>query len=64
VYKRQLLVEQNARMSLAIADYAYVLDDGHVVHSGPAAELKADEQRVQELTGASAETWAHAEDAL
>ena len=29
-----LLVEQNARMSLEIADDAYVLDDGIVVYSG------------------------------
>ena len=50
-----LLVEQNARMSLEIADHAYVLDDGAVVYSGPAAELRADEARVQELAGASAE---------
>jgi branched-chain amino acid transport system ATP-binding protein len=54
-----LLVEQNARMSLEIADQAYVLDDGVVVYSGPAAELRADEARVQELAGASAEAWAH-----
>jgi branched-chain amino acid transport system ATP-binding protein len=52
-----LLVEQNARMSLEIADYAYVLDDGSVVFSGPAAELRADEVRVRELAGASAEAW-------
>jgi branched-chain amino acid transport system ATP-binding protein len=52
-----LLVEQNVRMSLAIADHAYVLDDGHVVYSGPARELAADEARVQLLTGASAEEW-------
>ena len=32
-----LLVEQNVRMSLEIADHAYVLDDGHVVYSGPGA---------------------------
>ena len=32
-----LLVEQNARMSLEIADNAYVLDDGIVVYSGTAA---------------------------
>jgi branched-chain amino acid transport system ATP-binding protein len=50
-----LLVEQNARLSLEIADHAYVLDDGAVVYSGPAAELRADEARVQELDGASAE---------
>jgi branched-chain amino acid transport system ATP-binding protein len=52
-----LLVEQNVRMSLEIADYAYVLDDGHVVYSGPARELAADEARVQSLAGASAEEW-------
>jgi branched-chain amino acid transport system ATP-binding protein len=50
-----LLVEQNARMSLEIADNAYVLDDGVVVYAGSAAELRADEARVQELAGASAE---------
>src|ERR1700719_814053 len=38
-----LLVEQNARLSLEIADNAYVLDDGIVVYSGPAKELAADE---------------------
>jgi branched-chain amino acid transport system ATP-binding protein len=52
-----LLVEQNARMSLEIADHAYVLDDGIVVYAGRAAELRADEARVQELAGASAEAW-------
>src|SRR5262249_20254011 len=56
-----LLVEQNARMSLEIADHAFVLDDGAVVYSGAAAELRADEQRVQELAGSSAEAWAGAE---
>jgi branched-chain amino acid transport system ATP-binding protein len=52
-----LLVEQNVRMSLEIADHAYVLDDGHVVYSGPARELAADEARVQSLAGASAAEW-------
>jgi branched-chain amino acid transport system ATP-binding protein len=52
-----LLVEQNARMSLEIADHAYVLDDGAIVYSGPASELAADEARVQALAGASAEKW-------
>jgi branched-chain amino acid transport system ATP-binding protein len=56
-----LLVEQNARMSLEIADRAYVLDDGAVVYSGPAAELRADEERVEALAGASAKSWAAAE---
>ena len=52
-----LLVEQNVRMSLEVADHAYVLDDGHVVYSGSARELAADEARVQSLAGASAEEW-------
>jgi branched-chain amino acid transport system ATP-binding protein len=52
-----LLVEQNARMSLAISDHAYVLDDGGIVYSGSARELAADEARVRALTGASAEEW-------
>jgi branched-chain amino acid transport system ATP-binding protein len=52
-----LLVEQNARMSLEIADFAYVLDDGRVVYSGAARDLAADEGRVQALAGASAEEW-------
>jgi branched-chain amino acid transport system ATP-binding protein len=52
-----LLVEQNARMSLEIADHAYVLDGGSIVYSGPAQELAADAARVQALAGASAENW-------
>ncbi len=55
-----LLVEQNARMSLEIADYAYVLDDGNIVYGGPAQELAADDARVRALAGASAEEWAQA----
>jgi branched-chain amino acid transport system ATP-binding protein len=52
-----LLVEQNVRMSLAIADHAFVLDNGAVVHSGPARELAADQARVEALAGATAEGW-------
>ena len=52
-----LLVEQNARMSLEIADNAYVLDDGVIVYSGGAKELAADDARVRSLAGASAEEW-------
>lgn len=37
-----LLVEQNARQALKIADYAYVLETGRVVKHGPAAELMND----------------------
>jgi branched-chain amino acid transport system ATP-binding protein len=58
-----LLVEQNVRMSLEIADHAFVLDNGVIVYSGGAAALAADEGRVQALAGASAETWQHRDDA-
>jgi branched-chain amino acid transport system ATP-binding protein len=46
-----------ARLSLDIADYAYVLDNGAVAYAGPASELAADKSRVQALAGASAEKW-------
>jgi branched-chain amino acid transport system ATP-binding protein len=49
-----LLVEQNARAALQIADYAYVLETGTLALEGPAAQL-ADDPRVIEtylgLTG-------------
>ncbi len=34
-----LLIEQNARAGLSIADYAYILETGDVVLEGPAQEL-------------------------
>jgi len=57
-----LLVEQNVRGAVAIADRAYVLDDGRVVYEGPAAEFAKDEERVRALAGASAEKWEGLED--
>ena len=39
-----LLVEQNARLALDIADRAYVMETGRITLSGPAAELKHDPQ--------------------
>ena len=42
-----LLVEQNARAALQVADYAYVLETGQIAMQGPAAQL-ADDPRVIE----------------
>jgi len=39
-----LLVEQNARVALRAADYAYVLDQGRVALEGAASELASDER--------------------
>ena len=39
-----LLVEQNARLALDVADRAYVLETGRITLEGPAAELKHDPQ--------------------
>lgn len=39
-----LLVEQNARAALRVADYAYVMDGGRIVLEGPARELAEDER--------------------
>lgn len=39
-----LLVEQNARAALRVADMAHVMEGGRIVLSGPAADLAADER--------------------
>jgi branched-chain amino acid transport system ATP-binding protein len=46
-----LLVEQNAIKALEISDYAYVLQNGEVVHSGPSAELRDDPRIVSAYLG-------------
>ena len=46
-----LLVEQNARAALAVADYAYVLETGAVTIHGPAAELKHDPRVIEAYLG-------------
>jgi branched-chain amino acid transport system ATP-binding protein len=51
-----LLIEQNAPLSLSIADRAYILDDGKVVYSGSAAELAKDTELVNKLAGAGRKT--------
>ncbi|HTJ78942.1 MAG TPA: ABC transporter ATP-binding protein [Rariglobus sp.] len=39
-----LLVEQNANLALEISTHGYVLETGHIVCSGPSAELRANPQ--------------------
>jgi branched-chain amino acid transport system ATP-binding protein len=46
-----LLVEQNARAALRIADYAYVLELGSITKQGPAAEIADDERLVESYLG-------------
>ncbi len=46
-----LLVEQNARAALQVADHAYVLELGHVVLQGVAAAVAADPKVVQTYLG-------------
>lgn len=46
-----LLVEQNARQALAVADYAYVLERGEIVAEGPASQLRDDEAIVSAYLG-------------
>ena len=38
-----ILVEQNARLALALAQHAYVIETGDIVLSGPAEELREDD---------------------
>ena len=46
-----LLVEQNARKALQVADYAYVLEHGQIVQEGPAQELSGDPQIIASYLG-------------
>ena len=46
-----LLVEQNVGSALAVADRAYVMDQGRIVHSGPARVLLEDEALRVRLLG-------------
>lgn len=43
-----LLVEQNSQMALELADRVYVIDQGVIVHSGDARELRADQGWMQQ----------------
>jgi branched-chain amino acid transport system ATP-binding protein len=49
-----LLVEQNARAALGIADYGYVMENGRIVLGGPAERLKDNEDVKEFYMGLSA----------
>jgi branched-chain amino acid transport system ATP-binding protein len=46
-----LLIEQNARAALAVADHAYVLETGAIALSGPAAQLAAHPRVIETYLG-------------
>jgi len=46
-----LLVEQNARAALQVADHAYVMELGEITADGPAARLAADPRIVESYLG-------------
>lgn len=46
-----LLVEQNARAALRVADHAYVLELGTITQHGPAAQIADDERLVESYLG-------------
>ena len=43
-----LLVEQNARVALSVADYGYVMETGKIVLDGPCSKLR-DNEDIQEF---------------
>ena len=47
-----LLVEQNARAALEVADYGYVLEMGEIALEGPAADLAKDPRVIETYLGA------------
>lgn len=51
-----LLIEQNARAALEVADYAYVLETGEIALEGPASQLASDPRVIETYLGASKKT--------
>lgn len=49
--KTILLVEQNARKALDVADYAYVLERGQIAKSAPARDLRDDAEVIEAYLG-------------
>jgi branched-chain amino acid transport system ATP-binding protein len=46
-----LLVEQNSKMALGLADYGYVMDTGNIVLQGRGSDLKNDDEVIKAYLG-------------
>jgi branched-chain amino acid transport system ATP-binding protein len=46
-----VLVEQNLAATLALASRVYIINNGHIVHEGPALEIKAQPEILQRYLG-------------
>ncbi len=46
-----VLVEQNLAATLALAQRVYIINNGHIVHEGPAKELKGQPELLQRYLG-------------
>ena len=46
-----VLVEQNLAATLALAHRVYIINNGHIVHEGPAQEIKAQPEVLQRYLG-------------
>jgi branched-chain amino acid transport system ATP-binding protein len=46
-----VLVEQNLAATLALANRVYIINNGHIAHEGPAAELKKQPDLLQRYLG-------------
>ncbi|WGS21183.1 MULTISPECIES: ABC transporter ATP-binding protein [unclassified Bradyrhizobium] len=46
-----VLVEQNLAATLALAERIYIINNGHIVHEGPAEEIKAQPDVLQRYLG-------------
>ena len=46
-----VLVEQNLAATLSLAQRVYIINNGHIVHEGPADEIKAQPQILQRYLG-------------
>jgi branched-chain amino acid transport system ATP-binding protein len=49
-----LLIEQNARAALEVADHGYVLETGSIALQGPAEQLATDPRVIETYLGAAA----------